>query len=478
MTYDEAIACLGTLTNYERAHEPEAMRAVPLSRMRWVCEQLGSPQRTFRSVLVAGTNAKGSICAMIYAMLRCAGLRVGLYTSPHLADVRERIRVSGDPSTPPPAGGVAQEGEDWISPEELAMLIERLQPVIEASKTHAEGPVTYFEVVTAAALLHFAKRRVRIGVLEVGLGGRLDATNVVEQDVSVFGPIGFDHMDVLGPTLSAIAKEKAGIVSKEDAPRGRSARAVVISARQSPEVARVLEEAVASKSPLFSYGRELTSTVLGHEPDGMRVTVQGLQGTYEGLRLPLIGRHQAENAALAVASVEALAGGGAPHDVVRRGLAQVRWPGRCEVIRGEPLVVLDGAHNPQAGAGLVDARSSGESRWWCWMARTTLRRCSPCATRWTSCGPRAPSISWSGCRAISQRKLSASIWARAPRQSCARKAPIRGRLIPQSWRGNWLPIINGSRSWRIRLTPTRIWSTERGRRGWSSSPARSFWWVR
>ena len=360
MTYDEAIACLGTLTNYERAHEPEAMRAVPLSRMRWVCEQLGSPQRTFRSVLVAGTNAKGSICAMIYAMLRCAGLRVGLYTSPHLADVRERIRVSGDPSTPPPAGGVAQEGEDWISPEELAMLIERLQPVIEASKTHAEGPVTYFEVITAAALLHFAKRRVRIGVLEVGLGGRLDATNVVEQDVSVFGPIGFDHMDVLGQELEAIAKEKAGIVSKEDAPRGRSARAVVISARQSPEVARVLEEAVASKSPLFSYGRELTSTVLGHEPDGMRVTVQGLQGTYEGLRLPLIGRHQAENAALAVASVEALAGDGAAHDVVRRGLAQVRWPGRCEVIRGEPLVVLDGAHNPQAAFAL---RSTLDDLW-------------------------------------------------------------------------------------------------------------------
>src|SRR3990167_10396990 len=132
MTYDEAIACLGTLTNYERAHEPEAMRAVPLSRMRWVCEQLGSPQRTFRSVLVAGTNAKGSICAMIYAMLRCAGLRVGLYTSPHLADVRERIRVSGDPSTPPPAGGGAQEGGGWISPAGPAVVVERPPPGVRA----------------------------------------------------------------------------------------------------------------------------------------------------------------------------------------------------------------------------------------------------------------------------------------------------------------------------------------------------------
>lgn len=360
MTYDEAIASLGTLTNYERAHQPEAMRGVQLSRMRWVCEQLGSPQRTFRSVLVAGTNAKGSISAMIYAMLRCAGLRVGLYTSPHLEDFRERIRVSGDPSTPPPAGGVAQEGADWISPEEFAMLIERLQPVIEASKTHPGGPVTYFEVVTAAALLHFAQRRVRIGVLEVGLGGRADATNVVEQDVSVFGPIGFDHMDVLGQELAAIAKEKAGIVSKEDVPRGRSARAVVISAKQSLEVSRVLESAVASTNQLVSYGRQISSAILRHEPEGVSLTVQGLRGTYEGLRLPLIGRHQAENAALAVAAVEALSGDGAAYDVVRRGLAQVRWPGRCEVIPGEPLVVLDGAHNPQAAFAL---RSTLDDLW-------------------------------------------------------------------------------------------------------------------
>jgi dihydrofolate synthase/folylpolyglutamate synthase len=351
MTYDEAIACLGTLTNYEQVHQPEVMRQVRLARMRWVCEQLGNPQRAFRSVLVAGTNAKGSISAMIYAMLRCAGLRVGLYTSPHLEDVRERIRVSGDSW---------EEGADWISPEELATLIERLQPVIEASKTHAEGPVTYFEVITAAALLHFAQRQVRIGVLEVGLGGRLDATNVVEQDVSVFGPIGFDHMDVLGQELAAIAKEKAGIVSKEDVPRGRSARAVVISARQSPEVARVLESAVSSTNQLVSYGRQISSTLLRHEPDGVNLTVQGVRGTYEGLHLPLIGRHQAENAALAVAAVEALSGDGAAYTIVRRGLARVRWPGRCEVIPGEPLVVLDGAHNPQAACAL---RNTLEDLW-------------------------------------------------------------------------------------------------------------------
>lgn len=351
MTYQEAIAYLGTLTNYEQAHQPEAMRQVRLARMRWVCDRLGNPQRAFRSVLVAGTNAKGSISAMVYAMLRCAGLRVGLYTSPHLEDVRERIRVGGD---------AWEEGEDWIGPQELATLIERLQPVIEASKTHAEGPVTYFEVVTAAALLHFAKRQVRIGVLEVGLGGRVDATNVVEQDVSVFGPIGFDHMDVLGQELGAIAKEKAGIVSKEDVPRGRSARAVVISARQPPEVARVLESAVSSTNQLVSYGRQISSAILRHDPDGVRLTVQGLRGTYEGLCLPLIGRHQAENAALAVAAVEALSGDGAAHTIVRRGLARVRWPGRCEIMPGEPLVVLDGAHNPQAACAL---RNTLEDLW-------------------------------------------------------------------------------------------------------------------
>lgn len=339
MTYDDAVRYLGTLMNYERAHQPEAMRSVPLSRMRWLCEQLGDPQRAFRSVLVAGTNAKGSISVMLYAMLRRAGVPVGLYTSPHLEDFRERIRVSTDST---------DEGADWIEPDELASVMDRLQPILEASKVLAEGPVTYFEAVTAAAFLHFAKRRVRIAVLEVGLGGRSDATNVVEQDVSVVGPIGFDHADVLGQTLSAIAREKAGIISKEGMPRNDSARPVTISAKQSPEVAAVLEETVDSRSPFLSYGRELASTILRHGPEGLELTVQGLRGTYEGLRLPLLGRHQAENAAVAVAALEALSGDGAAYTVVREGLAQVRWPGRCEVIRREPLVVLDGAHNPQA----------------------------------------------------------------------------------------------------------------------------------
>lgn len=339
MNYQEAIDYLNTLTNYERVHQPEAMRQVRLDRMRWLCQQLGHPQRAFRSILVAGTNAKGSICAMVYAILRAAGLRVGLYTSPHLADVRERIRVSVES---------AEEGADWISQQAFAGLVERLQPLLDISKTNPDGPVTYFEVMTAIAFLYFARQGVRIGVLEVGLGGRCDATNVVEQDVSVIGPIGFDHLDVLGHELTAIAREKVGIVLKETVDGKPLLHGAVISAPQLPDVLQTLEEAVGGSSRLVLGGRHIDATILHHGSDGLEMTVQSLRGQHEGVHLPLIGRHQAMNAALAIAAVETLAEEGVPYGAVRQGLASVQWPGRLEVVQGRPLVVLDGAHNPEA----------------------------------------------------------------------------------------------------------------------------------
>ena len=346
MTYQDALAYLESLTNYEHAHEPEAMRAVPLERMRALCERLGNPHAKFRSILVAGTNGKGSVCAMIYEILRAAHVRVGLYTSPHLEDLRERIRVS--PAHRPvcrPGDGTGREGSDWIEEERLASLIERLQPIVEACQhDSAEGPFTYFEVLTAAALLDFADRHVEVAVLEVGLGGRLDATNVVEPVVSIVGPIGFDHTDVLGETLAAIAREKAGIIKP---------RSVVISASQPPEAAAVIREvAVSQGCRLFEAGEQLSATVLAHASRGMRLAVRGVRGEYEDVELPLVGRHQAENAAVAVAAVELLSETGIPHTVVRSGLARVDWPGRLEVVRETPPVVLDGAHNPQAMSAL------------------------------------------------------------------------------------------------------------------------------
>lgn len=341
MTQHEAPAYLDSLVNYERTHQPQAMRGVPLERMRALCGQIGNPQRRFRSILVAGTNGKGSTCAMIYAILRAARLRVGLYTSPHLHDVRERIRVTVN-------GEWKEQPIDWIGEQEWASVLGRVREAsARLSQTELDGPPTYFEIVTAAAFVCFAERRVEVAVLEVGLGGRLDATNVVEPVVSIIGPIGLDHMDVLGESLAAIAAEKAGIIK----PNG-----VVLSAAQPPEAAAVIRETANSqRCRLFEVGRELSATILSHDPQGMRLTIRSVRGEYQDVTLSLVGRHQAENAALAVAAIELLSDTGAPHAMIRAGLAQVAWPGRLEIIRRDPAVVLDGAHNPPATWALRSA---------------------------------------------------------------------------------------------------------------------------
>jgi dihydrofolate synthase/folylpolyglutamate synthase len=341
MTYEQALAYLDTFVNYEHTPQPAAMRQMTLDRMRRLCQRLGDPQRSFRSVLVAGTNGKGSICAMLYSMLREASLRVGLYTSPHLEDLRERIRVWGADR----AVGERAHADDWIDPMAFAALVERLQPLLEEMRRLGpDGVPTSFEILTALAFLYFSQRRVDVAVLEVGLGGRLDATNVVQQAVSVIGPIAVDHVELLGADPALIAREKGGIIKP---------RQTVLTALQSgvaEEVLRVLCEGAGV--PLLTCGRDLTASVHRQDLRGLEVTVTGLRGLYESLKIPLIGRHQAQNAALAIGALEALSPTGIPHTVVERGLARVEWPGRTEVVHDEPLVVMDGAHNPHAAGAL------------------------------------------------------------------------------------------------------------------------------
>ena len=341
MTYQDAVASLEGLVNYERAPAPQAMRAVRLDRMQRLCRRLGEPQRRFRSVLVAGTNGKGSICALLYSMLRASPLRVGLYTSPHVEDLRERIRVWG--SDRPPQERT--HADDWIEPTAFADLVTELAPHLEAMrKGGADDTPTYFEVLTALAFLYFSQQRVEVAVVEVGLGGRLDATNVLQQAVSVLGPIGVDHVEVLGADPALIAREKGGIIKP---------RQTVVSAPQSDVVEEVLRVICEQEgAPLLTCGRDLTAAVHRHDLRGLDITVTGLRGLYESLQIPLIGRHQAQNAVLAIGALEALSPTGIPHSVVERGLAQVVWPGRLEVVHEEPLVVMDGAHNPQAAAAL------------------------------------------------------------------------------------------------------------------------------
>ncbi len=344
LTYKEAVKFLDSCTNYEHTPKPQSMRRIKLYRMQRLCALLGDPQRSFRSVLVAGTNAKGSICAMLYALLQGTPMRIGLYTSPHLDNLRERIRVWPQPAQTEGASPFT----DWISEEAFAKTATRVQEA--AAVLRRGGPAkdapTYFELLTAIAFVHFQQSGVDLAVLEVGLGGRLDATNVVDAGISVIGPLALDHTSVLGSDVLSIAKEKAGIIK----PGQR-----VISAAQSDDADAVLKiSSEAYGSPVFRYGRDFNADILSHTLEGLTLNVQGMRGTYRNLSLPLLGRHQAENAAVAIAALECLADAGTPHSLIEQGLSRVAWPGRIEVVSDSPLVLLDGAHNPQAAQALAN----------------------------------------------------------------------------------------------------------------------------
>lgn len=301
-----------------------------LERIEAALQALGRPQQSFPSLLVAGTNGKGSTCAMLEAVHRAAGRVTGLYTSPHLVSVRERIRIAGMPVV------------DSALDEAVDELVRCYPPA--ALPGHPEG-LSHFEVLTAAALLLFSRARVEIAVLEVGLGGRLDATNVPGTRLvgTAVTRLGLDHVEVLGPTLVAIAGEKAAIarpgVPLVSAPLVPSTRAVL----------RQRADSIGAK--LLEAGRELTLW-----PGDGGLEFQGGGRSVTGLKLGLRGPHQSENACVALGL---LASFGAPlpvsDDALRRGLASARWPGRLEELPGAPRIVLDGAHNADGARALVDA---------------------------------------------------------------------------------------------------------------------------
>ena len=285
---------------------------------------LRDPHRSFQVFHIAGTNGKGSTAALLSSMLACQGYRVGLYTSPHLLDFTERIRINGTPILRTSVGGLTE-------------MVRR------AAETYLSEPPTFFEATTAMAFAHFAEVGVQYGVIEVGLGGRFDATNVVRPLVSAITTIGLDHQQYLGQTCEEIAKEKAGII-KDGTP--------VITGRMEPSSLAVIQ-AVAHEhhAPCFSLGRDFE--VIGETP--ARFSYHGRSRTYEDLSCPLLGRHQMDNAACALAALEAAQERGveASETNVREGLRTVRWPGRLEVAGHSPEVLLDGAHNPQAADALA-----------------------------------------------------------------------------------------------------------------------------
>lgn len=334
MEYREAIEYLHSLTDYEKRRiERYSPQTLDLSRVEQLLEMLGNPHRAYPSVHIAGTKGKGSTSAMIASALRAAGYRTALYTSPHLHTFRERIRV----------------GSDLIAKEEVVALVEELRPLI------ARVPgITTFEAITAMAFAYYARKGVEFAVVEVGLGGRLDATNVITPEVSVITSLSLDHTYLLGDTLPQIAAEKAGII-KPGIP--------VVTAPQKPEALEVLEEVARSRNaPLTVVGRDWTWEDGPRSLNGQFFAARCLRdegSKFAGVYyIPLLGRFQLENATTALAALHILRERGFSRltpDAAREGLRTVEWPGRMEVLNLDPLVVVDCAHNPYSTEVLREA---------------------------------------------------------------------------------------------------------------------------
>lgn len=345
MDYSAARTYLDSFTNYEITPVPQAMRAVRLERMERLLKVLGHPERAFRTIHVAGTKGKGSIAAMLASMMGAAGYRVGLYTSPHLETVRERIQIRNQR----PEARNQSNIDDQISEEEFAKTLTAMQPVLEERRNDATlGPLTYFEVLTAMACVYFAEQRCDWVVLEAGLGGRLDATNAVSGEAVAFSPMSLDHTEVLGTTVTAIAREKAGFLKQPGQ--------LAVSSPQAPEVSNELW-AAAQRCGAW-YEEQGRSFVVQHgrgTPDGTTFDfVSEEWPAYRGLTTGLLGAHQAENAATAIALLARLRPRGVTvtERAIRDGLAAVRWPGRCEIVQRDPLVIVDGAQNAASARSL------------------------------------------------------------------------------------------------------------------------------
>ncbi len=334
MTYQQVLQFLNSFLNYEQITAYQYPGSFSLDRMEKLLAQLGNPHRRYPVLHIAGTKGKGSTCAFAASILTAAGLKTGLYTSPHLISFPERIRVDGRS----------------ISEEELERVVERLRPF-------AGKDLTFFEVTTACAFLHFQQAGVEAAVVEVGLGGRLDATNLVQPEVAAIMPISLDHMPKLGNTLAQIAREKAGIL-KRGVP--------TVIAPQAEEALQIIEETASLRgAELHRVDREVRIESAEISLSGSLATFQTPVKSYVGLRIPLLGRHQLANAAAAIRMMELFfERGRAPlgskgarslEICVREGIARTEWAGRCQIIPGEPPLLLDGAQNAESARALKAA---------------------------------------------------------------------------------------------------------------------------
>jgi dihydrofolate synthase/folylpolyglutamate synthase len=314
------------------SRRPEHAIVPTLDRIAALAALLGDPQRACPVIHITGTNGKTSAARMTETLLRARGLRTGLYTSPHLSSMRERICIDGEP----------------LSAEVFAATYEEVAPYAAMVDGQQALRLSFFEMLTAMAFAAFADAPVDVAVVEVGLGGTWDATNIADGAVAVVTPVALDHTAYLGGTVEAIATEKAGIIKPG---------AVAVLARQSEAAAAALRRRAAEMAvPVLTEGMDFAVTSRDLAVGGQRLGISGLKGSYPDLLLPLFGAHQAQNAACALAAVEAFSGGGPlDGDLVRQAFAAMTAPGRLEVVRRSPVVIVDSAHNPAGMAASAEA---------------------------------------------------------------------------------------------------------------------------
>ena len=309
---------------------PESKIEPSLDRISALVDALGSPQLSYPTVHIGGTNGKTSTSRMVDALFSELDYRTGRFTSPHLESFLERISIKGEA----------------IAPAELIATYNDIALYLDLIDSRSDIPISYFEALTAMAFVEFAEHPVDIGIIEVGMGGDWDATNIVQSAVSVLMPIGLDHMEYLGETIEEIARTKAGIIKPESH---------VVLAAQEPEVARILLEKVVEKSAIpYREGLEFALTKRDIAVGGQLISVRGVHGEYTDIYLPLHGAHQAANAAVAIATVEAFVGVALDEELVRAAFASVSSPGRLEILHRDPTVIIDAAHNPHGATALAD----------------------------------------------------------------------------------------------------------------------------
>ncbi len=398
MSYQKAIKYLESFINYERISDWGYKESFKLDSFKDFLNTINNPQNNFPSVHIAGSKGKGSTCAFISCILREAGYKIGLYTSPHLVDFRERIRILERKNTSAQGHKNIDCFEGQIPKAKLVELVEKFKPAIDKyNRISKYTALSFFEVYTALAFVYFKEEKIDFAVIETGLGGRLDATNVVNSLVCAVTPISYEHTHILGNTLREIAGEKAGIIKSHKSPPAKLARSrqkfwrtqghklVVVTAPQEKEALDVIKNRCRKVgAKLFEVGKDIIckkiflgdnflpapltmgrfsvvsrhrNTFLYHKKTKNGFTVKGRFGEYSGLKTKLLGGHQLMNATVAIGVIEALRlyGLEVGIDAIQKGVSDTFWPGRCEVVPGKPVIVLDGAQNAASAAVLKKA---------------------------------------------------------------------------------------------------------------------------